>query len=109
MAYSTELGERIRAILVEQAGVSERKMFGGLCFLINNNMACGVVKDELMVRVDKEMYDEMLMQPHAREMDFTGRPLRGMVYVNTTGIATDEGLATWVQRGVDYAASLPPK
>lgn len=109
MAYSTELAHRTRAVLGARDDVSERQMFGGLCFLINNNMACGIVKDELMVRVGKEKYEEALMQPHAREMDFTGRPMRGMIYVSVDGIVTDEGLAEWVQRGVDFAASLPAK
>ena len=109
MAYSEELGHRIRAVLVDQEGVSERKMFGGLCFLIHNNMACGVVRDELMVRVGKEQYEDALAEPSARAMDFTGRPLRGMVYVGVDGIASEEGLRTWVERGVAYADSLPPK
>jgi TfoX/Sxy family transcriptional regulator of competence genes len=109
MAYNTELAHRIRAVLSDQEGVSERKMFGGLCFLINNNMACGIVKDELMVRVDKAKYGEALQLPHAREMDFTGRPMRGMIYVGVEGIATDADLAEWVGRGLAFAASLPPK
>ena len=109
MAYNSELGNSIRAVLADHPGVSERKMFGGLCFLIHNNMACGVIKDELMVRVGKNAYEEALMQPHTREMDFTGRPLRGMVYVSAAGIDSEVGLAEWVQWGVDHATSLPPK
>lgn len=109
MAYNIELGNRIRALLADQEGVSERKMFGGLCFMINNNMACGVVKDELMVRVGKEKFEETLEQPHARLMDFTGRPSRGMVYVAAEGISTKRGLAMWVQKGVEFASSLPAK
>ena len=109
MAYSTELEHRIRAVLANKEGVSERKMFGGLCFLINNNMACGIVKDEIMVRVGKERYDDTLAQPHARVMDFTGRPSKGMVYVGREGIASDQDLTAWVARGVAYALSLPPK
>lgn len=109
MAYDEILAERIRTILHRRKGITERKMFGGLCVLVGGNMACGVVKDELMVRVGPDRYDEALGLPHARPMDFTKRPMRGMVYVGTQGIATDEDLKAWVERGVRFARSLPPK
>jgi len=72
-------------------------------------MCCGVVKDDLVVRVGPEQYDTILAQPHARPMDFTGRPLKGFVYVGPAGYRSDQALAIWVERGVDFAASLPPK
>ena len=109
MAYDEILAERIRTILHRRKAVTERRMFGGLCFMVGGNMACGIVKDELMVRVGADGFDHALAQPHARPMDFSGRPAKGMVYVGKKGIATDEGLKAWVDRGVGFARSLPAK
>ena len=109
MAYSEELADRIRGVLAGRDKLSERKMFGGLAFMLSGNMACGVIGDELMVRVGAEQQDSMLAQPHARPMDFTGRPMKSMVYVGADGLESDASLATWVGRGVDFATSLPPK
>lgn len=77
--------------------------------MLGGNMCCGVVESELMVRVGPEAYDDALAQRHARLMDFTGRPLKGMVYVSEAGIASDDGLTDWIERGVAFAGSLPPK
>ena len=109
MAYDETLAERIRAILDDVPGVREQKMFGGLSFLVNDHMACGLNGDDLVVRVGPEAYEEALALPHARKMDFTHRPLRGFVYVAAGGTESDEHLADWVGRGVSYASSLPPK
>jgi TfoX/Sxy family transcriptional regulator of competence genes len=109
MAYSEALAQRIRAVLQDELGVTERKMFGGLAFMLRGNMCCGVVKDELMLRVGAEQYAAALARPHARPMDFTGKPMKGMIYVDTTGVATADNLAEWVQWGVNFAGSLPPK
>ncbi len=109
MAYSEALAQRIRVTLQDELGVTERKMFGGLCFMLRGNMCCGVLKDELMLRVGAEQHAAALERPHARMMDFTGKPMKGMVYVDTDGVATDEALAEWVQWGVNFAGSLPPK
>lgn len=109
MAYDEGLGHRIRAELAVQDGISERKMFGGLAFMVNGNMVCGVVGDELMVRVGPEQWDAALALPHARAMDFTGKPMRGMIYVDEAGIAEDADLAVWVGRGLAFATKLPPK
>ena len=87
----------------------ERKMFGGLAFLCSGNMAFGIVGDELMVRVGPDDWTHALGEPHAREMDFTGRSMKGMVYVGVAGLAEDDDLQAWVARGVAYARSLPPK
>jgi TfoX/Sxy family transcriptional regulator of competence genes len=89
--------------------MSERKMFGGLCFMSSGNMCFGVLGDEIMVRVGPDAYTEALQLPHAREMDFTGRSMRGMVYVDPDGISEDLDLEAWLQRGLAYARSLPPK
>ena len=109
MAYDEMLAASVRAALADQPGVSEQRMFGGLSFLLNGNMCCGVVGGTLMVRVGPDAYEAALATPHAREMDFTGRPLRGMVYVAPDGVHTDSALAAWVRRGTAFAASLPPK
>ena len=84
-------------------------MFGGLAFLLGGHMCVGVVGDELMVRVGPHAHEEALRQPHARKMDFTGRPMKGFVYVGREGFESDAGLRRWVARGADFAASLPAK
>ena len=77
--------------------------------MVSGHMCCGIVGEELMARVGPHAYEECLGLPHAREMDFTGRPLRGMVYVATDGVEEDEDLAAWVDRGLAFARSLPPR
>jgi len=109
MVYDERLAERVRAVLADQVGVEERKMFGGLSFMVRGNMCCGVVDDSLMVRVGPEAYEASLARPHARPMDFTGRPMRGMVFVDAAGIRTKRLLGPWVARGVAFAGSLPVK
>jgi len=109
MAFDEGLAERIRMLLAGQAGMREVRMFGGLCFLADGNMACGIVGDELMVRVGADAWPDALSQPHAREMDFTRRPMKGMVYVNADGFTEDADLARWIGLGMTYARSLPPK
>lgn len=109
MAYDQGLAQRIREVLDERDDLSERKMFGGLCFLLGGNMCCGVVGDELMLRVGPDSYEDCLALPHTREMDFTGRTMRGMIYVDTEGVEEDGDLAAWLGRGVAFAGSLPAK
>ena len=109
MAYDEGLAQRLREVVEDQPGVAEKKMFGGLCFLVAGNMCFGVVGEELMVRVGPDAYEECLGEAHARKMDFTGRAMKGMVYVGTGGFESDEDLASWAQRGVSFAASLPAK
>lgn len=109
MAYDEGLAQRIRETLAGRQDVVEKKMFGGLAFMVGGNMSVGVVDDELMVRVGKDGHDDALAQPHARPMDFTGKPMKGFVYVSAQGIAEDDDLAGWVERGVAFAASLPAK
>ena len=109
MAYDEGLAQRIRECLAEDPRITEKKMFGGLAFLVDGNMCCGIVRDELMVRVGPDGYGDALAQPHAREMDFTGRALKGMVYVGIDGFESDEDLAAWVGRGMAFAGALPPK
>ena len=110
MAYDVELAQRIRDQLAEYDQILvEKKMFGGLAFMLQGNFACGLTKDDLVVRVGPERYAEALEHPQAREMDFTGKPMKGWVYVNPEGYETDEYLAQWMQQGVNFALSLPPK
>lgn len=109
MPYNEQLAERIRSILAEQPNCNERKMFGGLAFMVNGHMTCGVVEDRIMLRVGKDRYEEFLQLPHASEMDFTGKALRGMIYVDAAGIATRSRLAEWIDRALDFVLLLPPK
>jgi len=109
MPFDEGLAERIRSILGSDADVDERKMFGGLCFLAGGNMAFGIVGDELMVRVGREGWADALHRPYAREMDFTGRSMKGMVFVGVEGFAEDADLAEWIEQGAAYARTLKPK
>lgn len=109
MAYDLSLAERIRRILRRRRGITEKKMFGGLAFLVNGNMFCGIVDRELMVRVGPDAYEDALAQPSARVMDFTGKPLRGYVYVGAAGIREDDDLGRWVSRGHAFGRTLPKK
>ncbi len=109
MAYDEALAQRLRGLLAPRGDVTERKMFGGIAFMVRGNMACGVIKDELMIRVGSDAHDAALAEAHVRIMDFTHRPTRGFLYVGTEGIATDEGLARWVNQAAGFAESLPPK
>ncbi len=109
MAYDEDVAYRIRAALADQDGVTEKKMFGGLAFMVKGHMCCGLAKGQLMVRVGPEQYAACLAQPHAREMDFTGRPMKGFIYVDEAGCDTDAELQAWVDRGVTFVTGLPPK
>ena len=109
MAFDEGLAERVRDATARHPGLSERKMFGGLCFMASGNMCFGIVGSELMVRVGPVAHSDCLALPHAREMDFTGRAMRGMVFIEEEGLAEDVELAGWLDRGLTYATSLPPK
>jgi hypothetical protein len=109
MPYNEGLAQRVRATLAAHDAVDEKKMFGGLTFMLNGNMCCGIIRDDLMVRVGPEQQADALAQPHVRELDFTGRPMRGMVVVAAAGLDNDADLHAWVQRGVAFVSSLPAK
>lgn len=108
MAYDETLAERIRSMLADRQDVAEPKMFGGIAFLIGRRMAVGVVHDDLVVRAGPDGHDDAIAHPHARPMDFTGRPMRGFVYVAPAGVADDPELQRWVEAGVSFAAPQPP-
>jgi TfoX/Sxy family transcriptional regulator of competence genes len=109
MPYDEGLAQRVRETVERRKGVAERKMFGGLCFLVNGNMACGVTHDDLMVRVGPDAHAEALALPHARKMDFTGRPMKGFVFVSASGLEADDDLKAWIDRGFAYAKTFPTK
>lgn len=106
MAYDESLAERVDAHIGDREGITERKMFGGIAWMLNGNMATGILGDELIVRVGEEAGEAALGEPGTRPFDFTGRQMRSIVMVRVTD---DASLATWVDRGLSYAASLPPK
>lgn len=109
MAVDERLAARVRAILRREEGVNEIRMFGGHCFTVGGHMACGLAGSDLMVRVGPAAYADALQQPGARPMDFTGRPLKGFVFVGPEGLRTARALARWIARGVSLARSLPPR
>ena len=109
MAYSEELAERIRELIFERPEVSERKMFGGVAWMLSGNMAVGAMGDRLMVRLSHEDVEAALAEPHVGPMDFTGKPMRGFITVEQQGLEDESDLAGWVNAGADFAASLPGK
>lgn len=109
MAYDEALADRIRQALGREGLVDEIKMMGGLCFMIGGHMALGIVGDELMARVGPDGYESALARAHAREMDFTGRSMKGFVFVKPEGISTKRSLASWIAPAVAFTKSLPPK
>jgi len=107
MAYDEALAVRMRKALARRRGITEKKMFGGLAFMLRGNMCVGIVKSDLMVRVGPERFAACLEDPQARPMDFTGRPMRGYVYVD--GTVDDDDLKEWIDLGVAFAKTLPAK
>ncbi|MBV9547023.1 MAG: TfoX/Sxy family protein [Chloroflexi bacterium] len=107
MAYDEALAERIRTVLGERPNVVEKKMFGGITFMVDDQMCCGVLKDDLIVKVGSEGWDEILAQPGVRPFDFSGRPMVGMVYVAPAGVSSDRALRGWIERGLEFLARSP--
>jgi len=109
MAYDERLAARVRKLLKRRKGFSERKMFGGICFMLHGNMCCGVVKTDLMLRLGPQRAPGALNEPHTRKMDFTKRPMKSMIFVEPNGHEDDEDLRSWVGQAAAFATSLPPK
>jgi len=109
VAYAESVAERVRGALAGRDDVIEKRMFGGLAFMVSGHMTCGVVDTELMVRVGPECYAEALARPSAREMDFTGKPLKGFVYVAPDGFSSNADLAAWLALALDFVGGLPAK
>ena len=109
MSYDKGLAERVREILWDNRGFTEKTMFGGICFLVYGNMACGVLDDNLIIRVGPDGYQNALDRPHTGIFDFTGRPMKGWVVVKPEGYESDHKLQKWVREGKEFALSLSAK
>lgn len=109
MAYSEALAQRVRKALDRRKDLREIRMFGGLCFTLRGHMCCGVLGDDLVVRLDPEEWAAAQQEPHVRPMDFTGKPLQGFLYVGKAATRTPSGLKAWIDRAAVFAQSLPPK
>ena len=109
MAFDEAVARRVRNALEGSPDVVEKRMFGGIAFMVRGNMCCGVIGDRLMLRVGPDGYEATLSRPHAKPMDFTGRPMKGLVYVEPAGFASPRDLKTWIGRAMVFALSLPAK
>ncbi|HTH56976.1 MAG TPA: TfoX/Sxy family protein [Cyclobacteriaceae bacterium] len=110
MAYNETLAGRMRQVLQDTKGVVEKKMFGGTVFMWKDKMFCGIIKDDLMIRVLEERYADLVERTYARPMDFVkSRPMRGYIYVALEGLKTEKQLASWINWGKEYAEKSPPK
>jgi TfoX/Sxy family transcriptional regulator of competence genes len=109
MTFDEAVAGRIRESLAGAPDVVEKKMFGGIAFMVRGNMCCGVIADRLILRVGPDGYEAALCRPHAGPMDFTGRPMKGMVYVEPAGFASDGDLKAWIARAMEFTLSLPAK
>jgi len=109
MAFDEAVAGRVREALAGGPEIVEKRMFGGIAFMVRGNMCCGVIGDRLMLRVGSDGYEAALSRPHAKPMDFTGRPMKGMVYVEPAGFASAGGLKAWIARAKEFALSLPAK
>lgn len=106
MSYDEKLANRVRKAVNRNKGITEKSMFGGISFLLNGKMFCGVLKNDLVVRVGPELYEKALNERSARPMDFTGRPMEGFVYVGSSGLKSEAALKKWIKTGMDYVSSL---
>lgn len=109
MAFSEALSDRIRHALARKKNIEEKKMFGGICFLLNGNMLVGVWKDSLIARLGPDQAEEALLEPHVKEFDITGRAMKGWVLVESEGVEDDEQLSAWIQRATKFVRTLPAK
>jgi hypothetical protein len=109
MAYSKSLAARTRQLLLMHKGITEKKMFGGVCFLLRGNMLVGIWRDSLIVRLGPEQGETALTEPHVRPFDITGRAMRGWVMVEPDGLDTDLQLSRWIDRATNFVVTLPAK
>lgn len=107
MAYDEQLAARARKLLKGQPVFVEKKMFGGLAYMSNGKMFAGILKKDLVVRVGPEGHDAALQEPYTRLMDFTGKPMKGYIFVGSNGVKTDSQLRTWLTKGMNFVAGLP--
>ena len=109
MAYDEGLAERLRDLFADHLGITEKKMFGGLAFMYRGHLLVGIIGDALLARVGPTEYADVLKRPHVREMDFTGKPMKGYVYVDAAGFESDTDLSKWIGLCLRFNESLPPK
>jgi TfoX/Sxy family transcriptional regulator of competence genes len=109
MAYDKGLADRVRTALKPYRGLSERNMFGGIAFMINGHMCCGVTQSDLMLRLAPDDVAAALKKPHARPMDFTGKPMKSMLFVSAKGTDSDAALSQWIEAAYAFVRTLPPK
>jgi TfoX/Sxy family transcriptional regulator of competence genes len=106
MAYDETLAERIRTALARRKNIEEKKMFGGICFLLNGNMLVGVWKEFLIARLGPEQGEEALLEPHVKEFDITGKPMKGWVMIEPEGVEDDDKVKDWIQRAIKFVGKL---
>jgi len=109
MAYDKVLAQQVRTLFEGRPGFAEKKMFGGVCFLLHGNMACGVLNEDLIVRVGPDSYEALLKLPETKVFDMTGKPMKGWVMVSAKGHRAKKDMTAWVERGAAFAMTLPPK
>ena len=109
MVYNELLAQRISFYFSDHPNLKEKRMFGGIAFMVNGNMTCGVIKNDLMARIGPDFYEKALSMPYVREMDFTKRPMKGMIYVSEEGIQEDKDLHFWIEKCLEFTYTLPEK
>jgi TfoX/Sxy family transcriptional regulator of competence genes len=109
MAFDEDVAKRVRDVLSKECTVTERRMFGGLAFMVRGHMCCGIIGEDLVVRVGPGQHQQALAESHARAMDFTGRPMRGFIYVSPLGYRSKANLRNWIRRGLRFVSSLPAR
>ena len=109
MAFDEDLARRVRDILSEEGTFNEKRMFGGLAFMVKGYMCCGVIDQDLVIRVGEHQHEQALAEAHTRAMDFTGRPMKGFIYVSPLGYRSKTNLRKWIRRGLRFVSSLPAK
>lgn len=109
MAYDETVADQIRKALRRRRGISEKKMFGGIAFMLHGNMCCGVIRDNLVLRLGEDEASKALSEPHTGVMDFTGRPLKSMIYIRPAGYRSYDDLQAWINRAFDFVKTLPKK
>jgi TfoX/Sxy family transcriptional regulator of competence genes len=109
MAFDERLAERVRKVLRNERSLKEKRMFGGLTFMVNGHMCCGVLQDDLVLRLGQEDYAKAVARPHAHPMDFTGRSMPGFLYVSPAGLQTARQLGAWIEKSLRFVSTLPPK
>lgn len=109
MAYDENVAKRLSTVFAGNRNVIEKKMFGGIAYMYKDHMCVGIVDNMLMVRVGPEQYESAFAEKHAKPMDFTGRPMKGYVYIEPPGFKTEKNLRKWIDKGIAFVKTLPPK